>query len=74
MRISGFLGWVATVLLSSAASAAPIFVNEYNAVSAANFLDGTASDATLGRVQGNGGDWIELVIVQDHFDLRGGSL
>jgi hypothetical protein len=25
-------------------------------------------------VQGNGGDWIELVVVADHFDLRGGSL
>lgn len=62
------------LLLSSAAGAAPIIVNEYNAVSAANFLSGTAADTTLGRIQGNGGDWVELVVVQDHLDLRGGSL
>jgi hypothetical protein len=65
------------LLLSSTAVSAPILVNEYNAVSASNFLDGpssTASDTTLGRIQGNGGDWVELVVVQDHLDLRGGSL
>lgn len=28
-------------------------------------------DPFLGRVMGNGGDWIELVVVKDHFDLRG---
>jgi hypothetical protein len=65
------------LLVSSSSGAAPILVNEYNAVSAANFLDGasgTAADSTLGRIQGNGGDWVELVVVQDHLDLRGGSL
>lgn len=49
-------------------------MNEFNAVSALNFLSGTAADTTLGRIQGNGGDWIELVVIQDHLDLRGGSL
>ena len=24
-----------------------------------------------GRIQGNGGDWIELVVTQDHLDIRG---
>lgn len=65
MRIPALHVVVAALLLSSAASAAPILVNEFNAVSASNSLDG---------VMGNGGDWIELVIIQDHFDLRGGSL
>jgi hypothetical protein len=77
MRTPALLLLVGLLFVSSGAGAAPIFVNEYNAVSAANFLDGaasTAADATLGRVQGNGGDWVELVVVQDHLDLRGGSL
>ena len=74
MRSRALLGLVVSLLLSSAAAAAPILVNEFNAVSAANFLSGTAADTTLGRVQGNGGDWVELVVIQDHLDLRGGSL
>lgn len=77
MRTPALLLLVGSLLLSSGAPAAPILVNEYNAVSAANFLGGAASttaDATLGRIQGNGGDWVELVVIQDHLDLRGGSL
>jgi len=77
VRHPGLSLLVGLLLLSSSAGAAPIFVNEYNAVSASNFLGGassTAADTTLGRIQGNGGDWVELVVVQDHLDLRGGSL
>ena len=61
--------------------AASIILNEYNAVSAGNFLNGgdeiadtdggTAADSRLGRVLGNGGDWFELVIVEEGLDLRG---
>ena len=84
MRNPGFLGLVAALLLSSTATAAPILVNEFNAVSAANYLNGgtaaadvngqPTADTSLGRVLGNGGDWVELVVIQDHLDLRGGSL
>lgn len=59
---------------------APVILNEYNAVSSTNFLnggdetadqdDGYASDSYFGRVQGNGGDWFELVVIQDHLDMR----
>ncbi len=69
------------MLLPSSSLAAPLILNEYNAVSAGNFLNGgdagmdadggSASDATLGRVQGNGGDWFEVVILEDGLDLRG---
>jgi hypothetical protein len=48
-----------------------ILVNEYNAVAVNRFLSGTGSDPFFGRVLGNGGDWFELVVVQDHLDLRG---
>lgn len=59
---------------------APIILNEYNAVSGSKFLGGgdntttTPADTTLGRIQGNGGDWFELVVTEDHLDLRGWQL
>ena len=59
-------------------------VNEYNGVAAAQYLNGgtaaadadggAAADPYFGRVLGNGGDWLELVVIQDHLDLRGNSL
>ncbi len=49
----------------------PILVNEYNGVAPTNFLGGTGGDVFFGRVLGNGGDWFELVVVEDHLDLRG---
>ena len=67
----------------------PVLVNEYNAVSSGSFLNdgnleadidgGTATDTLLGRVQGNGGDWFELVVVGDGtanstVDLRGWTI
>lgn len=66
------------------ATGAVIIVNEYNGVAAAQYLNGgtaaadadggVAADPYFGRVLGNGGDWLELVVVQDHLDLRGNSL
>lgn len=67
---------------------APVLVNEYNAVSASSYLNGggeltdgeggAASDAHFGRVEGNGGDWFELVVVGDDapgfVDLRGWAI
>jgi hypothetical protein len=66
-----------------------VIVNEFNAVTKEVYLNGgtessdqdgdpPASDATLGRRQGNGGDWIELVVVgtggPSVVDLRGWSI
>ena len=67
------------VALCSASTAlgAPLILNEYNAVGSSKFLDGpsgTASDVTLGRIVGNGGDWFELVVIEDRLDIRGWSL
>ena len=31
---------------------------------------GRASDSYFGRVEGNGGDWFELVVITDHLDMR----
>ena len=54
--------------------ATPIVVNEYNGVATNRFLAGSGTDVFFGRVLGNGGDWLELVVVQDHLDLRGFKL
>ncbi len=52
--------------------APPIVLNEWNSVSPESLLpDG---DPALGTAAGNGGDWIELLVVQDHLDVRGWSL
>jgi len=66
------------------ARAAKLILNEYNAVSATNYLNGgtagadedggAAADPFFGRVLGNGGDWFELVVVADHLDVRGWKL
>lgn len=76
-------------LAAGPAHGAAIILNEYNAVSSGNYLDGgsyksapTKEDAYFktvpgmpdGRIEGNGGNWLELVVVQDHLDLRGWQL
>lgn len=63
-----------------------VILNEYNAVAAANFLNGgtaltdddggaLSADDFFGRVAGNGGQWVEFVVVGDGgagvLDMRG---
>ena len=60
--------------------ASDVILNEYNAVGGNDFLNGgeaaadedggRASDSYFGRIQGNGGDWFELVVITDHLDMR----
>jgi hypothetical protein len=60
--------------------AADVILNEYNAVGGTDFLNGgdaavdadggRADDSYFGRIQGNGGDWFELVVITDHLDMR----
>jgi len=83
--------WIAAALLVSAlcapgAMAAQLILNEYNAVSNSNYLNGgdefvdedgnspPPADPYFGRVPGNGGDWFELVVIADGLDLRGWQL
>ncbi len=63
---------------------ASVILNEYNAVDSQEYLGGgtafadesggRASDSFFGRVQGNGGDWFELVVITDHLDMRNWTL
>lgn len=62
------------------APSSPIILNEYNAVSADEFLGGGeedeldgASDPFFGRIAGNGGPWVEFVITETS-DLRNWTL
>lgn len=67
----GFLVYQLQVLNPAPA----LIVNEYNAVDEDRFLNGgtsavdddgtTASDSNFGRTLGNGGNWLELVVVGD---------
>jgi hypothetical protein len=56
------------------AGAVRVILNEYNAVASTSFLDNAGTDVFWGRVAGNGGDWFELVVTDDHVDMRGWEL
>ncbi|NEW60658.1 hypothetical protein GSY74_05120, partial [Sulfurovum sp. bin170] len=51
-----------------------ILLNEYNAVKPDAQPRNDGYDTYFGDIDGNGGDWIELVVVEDHLDLRGATL
>jgi hypothetical protein len=59
------------VLSAMETGAQPLILNEFNAVGSSRFLDGENTDTRLGRIEGNGGNWIELVVIEDHADVRG---
>ena len=78
---------VVTLFATGSTRAAPMIVNEFNAVSGTQYLDGGSAtmdglgntedlpeDVYFGRIQGNGGDWIELAVIADHLDIRGWTL
>jgi len=50
---------------------AKVLLNEYNAVGRNEFLKNDGTDTTLGTIVGNGGDWFELVTIEDNLDMRG---
>lgn len=56
-----------------------LILNEANCVSGGSYLGGARVDPTLGRVQGNGQNWLELLVVgadpgKHTLDLRGWKL
>lgn len=51
-----------------------VVLNELNGVADNKTLKSGGSDVFWGQVLGNGGDWVELVVVTDHVDLRGWRL
>ncbi len=71
--------WSASALSARAAVPNSLVLNEINTVSSGSFLDQdrpagarNRSDLTLGRLQGNGQNWLEFLVVQGD-DLGGGT-
>ncbi len=60
--------------LARAGSQGDLILNEFNATADAFFLRNGGSDSFLGTVQGNGGNWLEVVVITDHLDIRGWTL
>ena len=81
---SAAIASIVTTCLASSVLAGGLVMNEYNAVGSTKWLNagsataditgGYASDLTFGRVIGNQNNWIELVVTQDHLDIRGWKL
>ncbi len=59
----------ATTQWGDGAAPPGLILNEWNSVSSSNFL--LNGDTRLGSLQGNGGDWFELIVVEDNLDIRG---
>ncbi|NPA51164.1 MAG: hypothetical protein GXO02_06010 [Epsilonproteobacteria bacterium] len=51
-----------------------VLLNEYDAVGSNNYLKDNGYDTKFGRIEGNGGNWLEIVILRDNLDLRGSEL
>ncbi len=70
-RLGTFIGVCASL---SAFAAAPnsLLLNEANNVSGGSFLDKGRADPAFGRVEGNGQNWFELLVVQGD-ELPGGG-
>ena len=62
----------ASVAWGAGAPDAGLILNEWNAVSSSNVLP--SGDLRFGSITGNGGDWFELVVTEDHLDIRGWEL
>ena len=70
---------LACILPNANSVEADVVINEWNAVRGDRFLDGgDGSDSFFGTVEGNGGNWLELVVVGGGFgttvDMRGWQL
>lgn len=71
----------ASFTLSAPPDPPKLLLNEFNAVGASSLLGGglvgdlsNGTDSVLGRIVGNGGDWFELVVLEDRLDIRGWAI
>jgi hypothetical protein len=85
----GLAGAVCLLIVRAPGGAGELILNEWNCVATNRYLAGDdyrddtskldpywAATAGMpdGRIEGNGGNWIELVVVRDHLDVRGWTL
>ncbi len=74
-RLSLVLALATAIGLASASNAAvrnSFMLNEANSVTGSKFLESNKFDTTLGRLQGNGQNWLEFIAVQGD-ELPGGA-
>lgn len=73
MRMLGALTIAVLAAVSPVVQAASpaMVLNEWNCVGDDKKLANNGSDPIFGQHDGNGGNWIELVVVEDDLDIRG---
>jgi hypothetical protein len=75
LAVSGQTPVELTGVITVFAAQPRIVLNEFNGVGASDLHASLAGDLRLGRIEGNGGDWFELVVVGTGFgstvDMRG---
>lgn len=59
------------VMITASSFGASVILNEYNGVRDDNYLKNNGSDVFWGTILGNGGDWFELVVIEDHLNMAG---
>ncbi len=59
---------------ANATGTSKLILNEFNGVASNKFIKNNGVDTYWGRVVGNGGDWFELVVTEDHLDIRNWTL
>ena len=74
MKQKMFLVFFMIWIFTAGAFGASVILNEYNAVGSSAVLRDSGSDTYWGTVAGNGGDWFEMVVTEDHLDMRNWSL
>ncbi len=74
MKQKMFLVFFMIWIFTAGAFGASVILNEYNAVGGSSTLRDSGSDTYWGTVAGNGGDWFEMVVTEDHLDMRNWSL
>jgi len=52
----------------------PIILNEYNGVEEEYKLKNNGYDTFYGRIDGNGGSWVEMIVTEDKIDIRNALL
>jgi len=61
------------VVASPFSAPAAVVLNEFNAVAPGSLLVNGGADSFFGQATGNGGDWFEIVTLEDQLDMRGWS-
>jgi len=55
-------------------SSPSLLLNEYNGVGSNYKLKNQGYDTFYGRINGNGGSWVEIVVVKDKIDIRNATI